>query len=76
MDSSLNEEINEGGSLLNQAKGSESFASNRVLIPLQLHLVFISIEVVDGISDTIERFHLWHSEFYWKREVEHLGYER
>ena len=45
-------------------------------MPMHLHLVFVSIKMVDGISDTIERFHLWHSEFCCKREVEHLGCER
>ena len=68
--------MDEGGSLLNQAKGgSESSASHRVLIPMQLHLIFIGIKVVDGVFDTIERFHLWHSEFCKKGIVEHLGCE-
>ena len=68
MGSSLNEEIDEGGILLNQAKAGpfSVVASHRVLIPMQLHLIFVSIEVVDGVFDSIECFHLWHSEFCWK----------
>ena len=71
IDSSLNEVIDEGGSLLNQAKAGPfsvvAKALHRtVLIPMQLYLIFVSIEVIDGIFDSIERFYLWHSEFCWK----------
>ena len=47
--------------------GGESPAVYRVLIPMQLHLILIGIEVVDGILNSIECFHLWHSEFGLKR---------
>ena len=81
MDSSLNEEIDEGGELVEPSHGwafecdNESSASHRVLIPMQLHLILVSVEMIDGISGTIERFHLWHSELGWKGEVEHLSRE-
>ena len=42
---------------------------------MQLHLVFVSIEVIDGILDFIECFHWWHSEFCWKGVAQHLGCE-
>ena len=69
MDSSLNKEIDEGGSMLNQAKArpfrviAKALHRTGVLIPMQLHLVFVSVEMIDGISDTIECFNLWHSKF-------------
>ena len=73
MDSSLNEEIVEGGIMLNHAmagpfqSSGERSASYRVLIPMQFHLVLIGVEVVDGILGSIECFHLLHPEFGWKR---------
>ena len=39
-------------------------------------MILISVEVIDEIFGTIERFYLQHSELRWKREVEHLGCER
>ena len=42
---------------------------------MQLHLVLICVEVIDGVLRSVERFNLRHSEFYRKREVQHPGYE-
>ena len=73
MDSSLNEEIVEGGDPVKPCRGwafqssGERSASYRVLIPMQFHLVLIGVEVVDGILGSIECFHLRHPEFGWKR---------
>ena len=81
MESSVNDEIEDGGSLLNQVNtGPFSVIAKalhrRVLILVQLHLVLICIEVIYGVFRSVKRFDLWHSELYQKREVQHLGYEQ
>ena len=43
---------------------------------MQLHLVLICVEVIDGVLCSVERFNVQHSEFCRKREVQHLGCER
>ena len=43
---------------------------------MQLHLVLICIEVINGVLSSVELFDLRHSEFCRKREVQHPGCER
>ena len=43
---------------------------------MQLHLVLVRVEVINGVFRSIKRFDLWHSEFCRKREVQHPGGER
>ena len=43
---------------------------------MQLHLILICIEVINGVFRSVERFDLRHSELYRKREVQHPGCER
>ena len=75
MESSLKDETEAGGSLLNHAKveslkcdGKDS-TSHRVLVSMQLHLVLIGVEVVYGVFRSVESFDLRHSELRWEREV-------
>ena len=42
---------------------------------MQLHLVLVCVEVINGVFHSVKRFDLRHSEFCWKREVQHPGYE-
>ena len=46
-----------------------------VLVSMQLHLVLICIEVINGVFHSVERFDLRHSELCQKREVQHPGCE-
>ena len=75
MDSSLKDDIDDGGSLLNQAN-----VGPYNLIVKALHLtgswcpcssiyILVSIEVVHKIFCFVERFDLSHSELRWAREV-------
>ena len=50
------------------SKGSASYG---VLISVQFHLIFVCIEVIYGVFRFIEHLDLRHSEFCWKREVQH-----
>ena len=43
---------------------------------MQLHLVLICVEVINGVFRFIERFDLRHSELCRKREVQHPGCKR
>ena len=43
---------------------------------MQLHLVLVCVEVIDGVFGSIERFDLRHSKFCRKRELYHPSYER
>ena len=46
------------------------------MIPMQLHLVLICIEVIHGVFRSVERFDLRHSELSRKREVQHPNCEQ
>ena len=74
MESSLKDEIEAGESLLNHAKVEplsvmKGFASHGVLVFMQLHLIFVGVEVVYRVSHSIESLDLRHSELCWEREV-------
>ena len=43
---------------------------------MQLHLIFVRIKVINGVSGSVESFNLRHSKFCWKGEVQHLSRER
>ena len=43
---------------------------------MQLHLVLVCVEVINGVFRSIKRFDLRHSEFCRKREVQHPGCEQ
>ena len=43
---------------------------------MQLHLVFICIEVINEVFRFVERFDLRHSELRGEGEVQHSGCER
>ena len=43
---------------------------------MQLHLVLVCVEVINGVFRFVKCFDLRHSEFYRKREVQHPSYER
>ena len=43
---------------------------------MQLHLVLICVEVINGVLRSVKRFDLRHSEFCMKREVQHPDCER
>ena len=38
---------------------------------MQLHLIFVSVEVVHEVFCSVESFYLWHSEFWLEREMQH-----
>ena len=43
---------------------------------MQFHLIFVCIhEVVYKVFCSVKSLDLWHSELYWKREVQHPGCE-
>ena len=80
IDNSLNEEIVEGGILLNQAiAGPFKVVANALQrtgsgYPCNSYL--IGIEMVYWILDAIERFYLRHPEFGRERIVQHFRNER
>ena len=39
---------------------------------MQLHLVFICVEVIDGVFSPVESLDEWHSELRWEGEVQYL----
>ena len=43
---------------------------------MQLHLILICIELINGVFRSVDRFDLRHSELCRKREVQHPGCER
>ena len=56
----------EGRAFKSDGKGS---ASHGVLVSMELHLVLVGVEVVDGVLHSIESFDLRHFELCWEREV-------
>ena len=43
---------------------------------MQLYLVLVCVEVINGVFHSVKRFDLQHSKFYLKREVQHPGCKR
>ena len=82
MDSFLKDEIDDGGSLLNQDNPgpfsviAKALHLTGVLVSVQLHLILVSIEVVHRVFRSIERFDLRHYELHGEGEVQHPGRER
>ena len=75
MESSLKDEIEAGGSLLNQANAkpfslmAKALHRTGVLIYVQLYLILVGVEVVYGILCLVKGLDLRHPEFLREREV-------
>ena len=81
MESSVNDEMEDDGSLLNQANARhfnvivKALHRTGSLISVQFHLIFVCIEVVYRVFCSVEHFDMRHSKLFRKREVQHPGCE-
>ena len=66
MESSLKDEIDADGSLLNHARAEPLSVMEKV--SMQLHLILVGFEVVYGVFPSVKIFDLRHSELCHEKE--------